>query len=296
MRAIRTYLVRKCNPKAGMMWGYYSFLMFLWLSLAGCTGVENIPHDETVQIHTVSEAISDESRTATESETGTVAEEMIQELSQSGNPLERFAALVPETDIYVNWSRVADINGDGMPELCFGGASGWDYRVYYYLNGEVHSVENMEPWTWSSSLYYTGDGTLVLFAESHTTGTAGILQHRIYQWTEDGYFLAEDLWRMPAESDEKGTPIRFEYISSQSCIDPFTEDYSGLLISQSEYEQKIEQMGALTRVAPYGSYGQTYEPRMVMDWDEYFDGPMGEKNVEEIMEYVKEEIRNWEDD
>ncbi|MCM1186788.1 MAG: hypothetical protein NC251_09200 [Lachnoclostridium sp.] len=32
-----------------------------------------------------------------------------------GNPLEQFAALLPETDIYVNASRVADINGDGMP-------------------------------------------------------------------------------------------------------------------------------------------------------------------------------------
>ncbi|MCM1186789.1 MAG: hypothetical protein NC251_09205 [Lachnoclostridium sp.] len=154
-------------------------------------------------------------------------------------------------------------------------------------------MENLEPWVYSSVLFHASDGTLVLYAAHNTDGTAGILQHRIYQWTEEGYSLAEDLWRMPVESDDMGIPIRFDYISSPGCIYPFTEDYSGLLISQSEYEQKIEQLGDMTRVFPYGPYGQMYDS-MVMDWDECFGGPMAERNTEEIMEYVKEEIRNWE--
>ncbi|MDE6388912.1 MAG: hypothetical protein K2L82_14020 [Lachnospiraceae bacterium] len=79
------------------------------------------------------------------------------------NPLYDFAALLPYDEaLCINGCAIADLNGDEMPEMYLTASSGWEYRAYYYMNGEVLSVDDIEPWTWSNELCYTRDGRLVM--------------------------------------------------------------------------------------------------------------------------------------
>ena len=159
---------------------------------------------------------------------------------------------MPIDELHVNGGSIVDINSDGMPEVCVIAASGWQFGVYYYMDGEVHSVADMTSWTWSSSLLYTPDGKLIMYTYPHTTGTAGILNYRVWQWEEEGYFLAEDLWRIPTEWEWNGEGDENDpnnhvltaaaYISSDIAIDPFdgVSTYDDLLITQEEFERKTD--------------------------------------------------------
>lgn len=200
-------------------------------------------------------------------------------------PLCLYAVFLPKDDlVYIDRSIVEDINADGMPEVCLGAGSGWEYRVYYYLDGSVLQVEGLTPWTWSSGLCRTADGDLVMCAFPHTTGTEGILQYRIYEWGQTGYSLKEDLWRIPTEWDGEEQRITgFDYISSRTCIDPFGDAaYADSLITQAEFEQRIENLGEMTSVFDSDSAKEW------RDWEE--DEPA---NVDEIYESIREEILNW---
>lgn len=208
------------------------------------------------------------------------------------DPVYFLAASLPEDDsIYINSATVEDINGDGMPEVCLSGGGGWEYRVYYYLDEEVHSVEQLMPWTWSSELYHTKQGTLVLYATAHTTGTAGNCQYRIYDWTQKGYVLREDLWRLPDEWEQdpdseygEWIPITFLYLSSTECIDPFhDEEYANLLITETEYERKITELGELTSIVG------CYDGKWVYERErEQEDGDMDEIYME-----LKKALLDW---
>lgn len=163
-----------------------------------------------------------------------------------------FAYSMPIDELHVDGGNIIDINSDGVPEVYLEAATGWQHGVYYYMDGEVHSVEDMSSWTWSSSLLYTPDEKLIMYTYPHTLGTEGILNYRVWQWGEDGYSLAEDLWRIPTEwgwtgeGDENDSlnqgPVEFEYISSDAAMDPFADDspYDDLLITQEEFEKKTD--------------------------------------------------------
>ena len=102
----------------------------------------------------------------------------------------QMAVMLPREDIYnmyLDKCKVEDYNGDGMPEVYLAAGSGWQYWVCYYLDGEMRTVEDLEPWAWSSDLCITEDGHLVLYTWAHTMGTEGTTQHRIYAWTSEGY-------------------------------------------------------------------------------------------------------------
>lgn len=196
----------------------------------------------------------------------------------------KMAVMMPKDEININRSVVADLDEDDLPEVYLQAAGGWQYYVYYYLNDTICSANDLQPWTWSSDLCYTADGRLVMYAFPHTTGTAGILQYRIYEWTPSGYHLAEDLWRMPAEWDQNGEPVGYEYISSSDAIDPFLmEDYSALLISQEEYERKVAGLGEMTSVFDE-------EQDMYREW-RYSEEPFD--NMDEIYGEIQEQILNW---
>lgn len=164
-----------------------------------------------------------------------------------------FASSISVNDIYANGCTIMDINSDGMPEVYLTASSGWKYHIFYYIDGDVHEVEDMEPWAWSNRLLYTSDGKIVMYTYPHTYGTDGILNYRIWQWGEDRYFLLEDLWRIPTEYGWNGEgdendydnygPLEFDYISSDIAIDPFPINefsYDNLLITQEEFERRIE--------------------------------------------------------
>lgn len=203
----------------------------------------------------------------------------------SPEPRYQMAAKMPQDDsIYINTSAVIDLNEDGMPEVCLAASSGWKYYVYYYLDGDVCSVEDLTPWAWSSNLCYTTDNRLVMCAYAHTTGTAGIAQYRVYEWTPTGYHMAEDLWSMPCEWDSYGNPVSLEYISSEKAIDPFEmEDYSELLITQQEFDQKIADFGELTSIFYEG--GSLYTDA----WEQ-------DAEADEIYRGIQKEILNWNSD
>lgn len=199
------------------------------------------------------------------------------------NPVYDFAASLPhDENLYINDCRIADLNNDGMPEIYISASSGWQYCVYYYLDGEVFVLDDLIPWAWSSELCYTSNDQLVMCAYPHTTGTAGNMQYRVYEWGNEGYFLVEDLWRTPNEWNEKGEPIGFHYISADRCIDSFTEEVdSAWLISQAEYEQKIAGFGEMTNLfSPYeADWGTEW-------WQEH-------ENADEIYMAIEEELLNW---
>lgn len=198
------------------------------------------------------------------------------------NPLYKMAVLMPQDDsIYINASAVIDLNEDGMPEVCLAASSGWEYYVYYYLDGDVCSVEGLIPWAWSSNLCYTTDKRLVMCVYAHTTGTAGIAQYRVYEWTSAGYQMAEDLWSKPNEWDRYGNPVSLEYISSKEAIDPFEmEDYSDLLITQQEFDQKIADFGELTSIFYDG------ESLYSDAWEQDVD-------TDEIYREIQKQIWSW---
>lgn len=184
-------------------------------------------------------------------EKGNEKEEFLQEI------LQQMAAQLPRVDMSgVKESTVEDLNGDGLPEIYLSALNGYDYHVYYYLDGEMHEVEDLRPWTWTSYLEYTEDGHLLMSAFSHTTGTAGIEQYRIYEWTAQGYHMKEDLWRIPIDWEWEGwegVPVDFAYFSSEVPIDPSPDDEKGR-ISQEEYEKKLEDLGHRWTVFADGYY------------------------------------------
>ena len=199
------------------------------------------------------------------------------------DPLYDFAASLPHNEnLYINDSRLADLNEDGIPEVYISASSGWQYCVYYYLDGEVFTLDDLTPWTWSSELCFSSNGRLVMLAYAHTVGTEGNMQYRVYEWGSEGYFLVEDLWRIPVEWDEAGEPFEFDYISADRCIDPFTEEVdSAWLISQAEYEQKIADFGEMTNL------GSPSEARWGMEWWKEHE------TADEIYMMIEEDLLNW---
>ena len=216
-----------------------------------------------------------------------------------------FAYSMPIDDLHVDGGSIVDINSDGMPEVCLIAAAGWQYGVYYYMDGEVRSVDDMSSWTWSSSLLYTPDGKLIMYTYPHTIGTDGILNYRVWQWGEEGYSLAEDLWRIPTEWGWNGEgddndpwnqgPIAFEYISSDVAMDPFDDDspYDDLLITQEEFEQKTDGFDKAEMILDahrdsYLNWGHFW-------WEQYYED--GEYNYDKayaaIRQEILEELLNW---
>lgn len=218
------------------------------------------------------------------------------------DPIYDFAASIPyDETLYINDYAIADLNGDGMPEVYLTASSGWEYRVYYYLNGKVLVVDDIEPWAWSSRLCCTEDGRMVMCAVPHTTGTEGIMQHRIYEWGDEGYYLTEDLWRLPGGamihiSDEPDYGLNGErtseaadrepyYISADRCIDPWLEQVElSWLIPQTEYENKINGLDGMTDILNTYQSGQE---KWGWDWWKEHDNP------EEIYMTIEAELLNW---
>lgn len=200
----------------------------------------------------------------------------------------QMAVMLPREDIYsmyLDKCNVEDYNGDGMPEVYLAAGSGWEYHVYYYLDGEMYTVEDLEPWAWSSDLCIAADGCLVLYTWPHTMGTEGNYNYRIYEWTDAGYLLTEDLWSQPEEWDRDGV-LSCRYFSSKSAFDPFPDrDYAELEISQEEYEQKIKNLGKLTSV---------FEDGPEWGWDFWQENDYEDELVlDGIYREIQEEILNW---
>lgn len=200
----------------------------------------------------------------------------------------QMAAMLPQEDIsnmYLDKCKVEDYNGDGLPEIYLAAASGWEYHVYYYLDGEMRAVEDLEPWAWTSSLCISADGHLVLYTWPHTMGTEGNYNYRIYDWTDEGYCLAEDLWSQRGEYWDE-TVLGCVYFSSKSAFDPFPDrDYVELQISQEEYEQEIENLGSLTSV---------FKDGLEWGWDFWQENDYDDELVlDGIYREIQEEILNW---
>lgn len=216
-------------------------------------------------------------------------------------PLYDFAASLPYDEaLYINGCAIADLNEDGMPEVYLTASSGWEYRVYYYMDDKVVVVDDMEPWAWSSKLCYTEDERMVMCAFPHTTGTEGIMQYRIYEWGVEGYCFTEDLWRLPGDAmidisgeSDSGTVKEqesetqewdFYYISADRCIDPWLEQVdSSWLISQAEYESKVKGLGEMTDILNTYKYGEEWG----LDWWREHDSP------EEIYMAIEAELLSW---
>ena len=212
-----------------------------------------------------------------------------------GGPMQsellQMAVMLPREDIYnmyLDKCKVEDYNGDGLPEVYLAAGSGWEYHVYYYLNGEMYTVEGLEPWAWSSNLYVTADGRLVLYTWPHTMGTAGNYNYRIYEWTDEGYRLTEDLWSEPDDWDWDGTVLSCVYFSNKTAFDLLPgqdEDYAELQIPQEEYEQKIECLGNLTSV---------FEDEPQWGWDFWQENDSEDELVMDgIYREIQEEILSW---
>lgn len=200
----------------------------------------------------------------------------------------QMAVMLPREDVYnmhLDNCKVEDYNGDGVPEVYLAAASGWEYHVYYYLDGEMLTVEDLEPWAWTSSLCISADGHLVLYTWPHTMGTEGNYNYRIYEWTDEGYCLAEDLWSQRGEYWDE-TVLSCVYFSSKSAFDPFPDrDYVELQISQEEYEQRIENLGSLTSV---------FEDGLEWGWDFWQENDYDDELVlDGIYREIQEEILNW---
>lgn len=55
------------------------------------------------------------------------------------------------------------------------------------------------------------------------------------------------MWHRPAERDESGED-GLDYIVSPVAIDPFVmEDYSALLITKKEFDQKVADLGKIQK-------------------------------------------------
>ena len=215
-----------------------------------------------------------------------------------------FASSISVDDIYADGCTIMDLNSDGMPEVYLTASSGWQYHVFYYLNGEVHDVEDMTPWAWSNRLLYTSDGKLVMYTFPHTYGSDGILNYRVWQWGEEGYSLVEDLWRIPKEWDWNGEgdmndPNNFvltaaDYISSDIAIDPFPLDefsYADLLITQAEFERRTEGFNeAEVILNPYGNPQYQWD----FDWWKEYDEDTYDEAYAIIRLEIAWEILNWE--
>ena len=200
------------------------------------------------------------------------------------DPLYDFAASLPHDEMYINDSRIADMNDDGIPEVYISASSGWQYCVYYYLNGEVFVLDDLTPWAWSSELSYASNGQLVMSAYPHTVGTEGIMQYRIYEWGSEGYSLVEDLWRTPTEWNEEGELLAFDYISADRCIDPYIDEVDpAWMISRTEYEQKIADFGEMTRLF------NPYEGRWDREWWQEHE------DADDIYVEIEEELLNWQE-
>lgn len=210
-------------------------------------------------------------------------------------PLVQTAVMLPREDIYdmyLDKCKVEDYNGDGIPEVYLAAASGWEYYVYFYLDGEMHSVEDLTPWAWSSDLCYTSDGHLALHTWSHTEGTAGYDQCRIYKWTKEGYRLSEDLWSVPDERDWDGTLLNCVYISKEEPFDPVSSEvedgvYDEFLISKEEYEKRISNLGTMTSV---------FEDGLEWGWNFWQENDYEDSSVlEGVYRQIQGEILNWHD-
>ncbi len=172
-----------------------------------------------------------------------------------------FASSFPKDGIYINESTVTDLNKDGMPEVYIISAGGHDYHIFYYLNDSMQQLTGTF-WTWTSDLFSTASGNVVAYAEPHTSGTAGNLQYTVYEWGEEGFTLKEELWRIPIEwSDVDGQPTGYEYLASEETIDPFDDgaDYSDLLITQEEFERRLNALGSMTSLFEDAEYEYTTE-------------------------------------
>lgn len=217
--------------------------------------------------------------------------------------LYKFAFSLPTDPIYANGCTTMDLNSDGMPEVYLTASSGWQYHVFYYLDGEVHDVADMTPWAWSNRLLYTSDGKLVMYTFPHTYGSDGILNYRVWQWGEEGYSLLEDLWRIPKEWEWNGEgdmndPNNFvltaaDYISSDIAIDPFPLDefsYADLLITQAEFERRTEGFDEAEVVL--NPYGADYQWKF--DWWRDFEREgMYDEAFTVIRAEIAWEILNW---
>lgn len=216
--------------------------------------------------------------------------------------LYEFAASISVDDIYANECTIRDLNSDGLPEVYLTASSGWQYHVFYYLDGEVHDVEDMTPWAWSNRLLYTSDGKLVMYTHPHTVGQRGIFNYRVWQWGEDGYTLEEDLWQIPTEWEWNGEgnmndPDNFvltaaDYISSDAAMDPFEDEspYDDLLITQEEFERKIEGFAdAEVILNPYGSPNEQWD----FEWWRGYDEDTYDEAYAIIRGEIAKEILNW---
>lgn len=214
----------------------------------------------------------------------------------SGNPVQselvEMAAMLPREDICnmcLDRGKVEDYNGDGVPEVYLTSGGGWHYWVCYYLDGEMRMVEGLEPWAYSSDLYSTEDGHLVLYTWPHTMGSDGFYTYRIYEWTQDGYRLAEDLWSEPDEYDwDAGKVLSCLYFSSDTAFDlhdrPDREAYAGLQITQEEYERRIKNLGNMISVFEDG-----------LEWWISLQGNGCEDDsvLDGCYRQIQEEILNW---
>lgn len=204
--------------------------------------------------------------------------------------LVQMAFMLPQEDIcnkYLDRGKVEDYNGDGLPEVYLAAGRGWEYCVYYYLDGELRTVEDLEPWAWSSGLLHTADGRLVLYTWPHTTGTAGNYNHRIYSWTEDGYRLEEELWSRPDEYDSDGTVLSCKYFYAETAVDPFGNsdaEAEEIPLTKEEYEQKIKDLGELKSV---------FEDGLTWDLDCQEIDPEDESVRYGIYRQIQEEVMNW---
>lgn len=208
-----------------------------------------------------------------------LTEDFVLPMERLTEPRFLFASSMPKDGIYVNLSKVTDLNKDGMPEVYIISAGGHEYHIFYYLNDSIQQTTDFF-WTWTSDLFSTANGNVIAYAEPHTTGTAGILQYTVYEWGEEGYTLKEELWRMPVEwNDIDGQPTGYEYLASKEPIDPFDDemDYSDLLITQEEFERRLTALGRMTSLFEGVEYESTIEL-----WEESL-----------IFDKIRMEILDW---
>lgn len=210
--------------------------------------------------------------------------------ASSQDILRRMAESLPEDiGFSMNRSTVEDWNGDGVPEVYLSGANGWGYAVFYDVDGKMHALEDLEPWTWTSDLYYTESGNLLLYCWAHTTGTAGNCQHRIFEWTPEGYRLKEDLWCLPTGHNGEGEPDSFVYLLSEEAIDPFPfeeEDFTNLRITQEAYDQEIKDLGQWKSVFNGGYFWAT-------DWWVNQQERDPQEVTDEVRQTIQRQILNW---
>lgn len=216
--------------------------------------------------------------------------------------LYEFAASISVDDIYANGCTIRDLNSDGLPEVYLTASYGWEYHVFYYLDGEVHDVEDMTPWAWSNRLLYTPDGKMIMYTHPHTYAV-DTYSYRVWQWGEEGYSLAEDLWMIPTEWGWNGegevedywnhVPIAFDYISSDVPIDPDLLDessYADLLITQEEFERRTEGFDEAEAILnPYGNPEYQWD----FDWWKGYDEDTYDEAYAIIRGEIAKEILKW---